>query len=62
MRCIICNSYFKQNRTLSTLEKTCEDCVMQADSDDSDNTDDSERLEIETLLNPTGRIQAKFIE
>jgi hypothetical protein len=63
MRCIVCNQYFKLNKNLSNKETVtrCEDCLDVGYNPDS-SFDDSEQVEIETLVNPSGKTQAKYIE
>ena len=55
--CRSCNNYYKQSKFNTTDE--CEDCAFTLDSPVFDEED---TLEVEHLLNPTGKVQPKFYE
>jgi hypothetical protein len=56
MRCVICNTYFKQHSFNRT--KQCDDCLG---ADGSSNYIDSEtEVDINSVLNPSGKVQPVF--
>ncbi|MCZ2397803.1 MAG: hypothetical protein LC100_14815 [Chitinophagales bacterium] len=51
-QCVTCGNYYRRSPYNATNE--CDSCVDQVIGTFSD-FDDEDRLEVETLLNPTGR-------
>lgn len=56
MKCISCNTYFKQNAFNRTNE--CDDCSSSADNI----IDDEFEVELELLRNPSGKVQPVFYD
>jgi hypothetical protein len=54
MRCIICNTYFKQHQF--NRSKECDDCASTGNS----YIDSETEVDIENMLNPTGKVKAVF--
>lgn len=55
MRCIICNTYFKQHQFNRTKE--CDDCIGNTASS---GIDSETEVDIEKMLNPTGKVPPYF--
>lgn len=58
MKCVTCGSYFKQHSFNRSLE--CDDCV--AVSYDFDDLDSEMQVEVNLLVNPTGKKQPVIYE
>mgnify|MGYP003610496305 CR=1 FL=1 len=56
--CVLCNSYYKNHSYNNS--KLCDFC--QEEKDDWYEVDESEQLEIQTLLNPSGKTPPSFID
>ena len=56
-KCKTCNEYYKKSRYNNSNE--CEDCCY---SSDTDFIDEEYEIEMDILLNPSGRTAPKFYE
>lgn len=59
MKCTSCNAYYRRNPW--NTSNYCETC-LDAEEDSEYNTDTDDKVEIDSLLNPTGKTPARFYD